>query len=107
VFLEVADLPESEREAALSRACGDDAALRSEIEVLLRADAQAASPTMFKSDQPQIATTLQNLADLRKAQGRVADGEALARQSLEMLDRLYGPDDVVSETQPATRDSKR
>ena len=36
---DVADLPEADRAAALTRACGDDAALRAEVEALLRAEA--------------------------------------------------------------------
>src|SRR5262245_25135951 len=49
LFMSIADLPEAERAAALAKECGDDAALQREVEVLLRADAEAggfmASPT--------------------------------------------------------------
>ena len=49
LFMALADLAVSERPAALERACGADAALRAEVEALLRADAAAgdfmASPT--------------------------------------------------------------
>jgi len=49
VFMEVADLSEPDRAVALARACGDDAALRAEVEALLRAEHAAggfmASPT--------------------------------------------------------------
>jgi tRNA A-37 threonylcarbamoyl transferase component Bud32/tetratricopeptide (TPR) repeat protein len=49
LFMALADLAVSERSAALERACGADAALRAEVEALLRADAAAgdfmASPT--------------------------------------------------------------
>ena len=49
IFMEVADLPESHRAAALERTCGGDAQLRAEVDALLRADVQAggfmASPT--------------------------------------------------------------
>ncbi len=49
VFMEVAELPTTDRPAALARACGDDAALRAEVEALLRAHEGAArflaSPT--------------------------------------------------------------
>jgi serine/threonine protein kinase/tetratricopeptide (TPR) repeat protein len=49
IFEQVIDLERSEREAYLARACGDDAALRKEIEALLRAHDGAAkfmsSPT--------------------------------------------------------------
>ncbi len=49
VFMEVADLPQTERAAALTRICGGDVTLRQEVEALLRAEAQAggfmASPT--------------------------------------------------------------
>lgn len=38
IFLEIADLPVSEREAILDRVCHGDAALRREVESLLRAD---------------------------------------------------------------------
>ena len=38
IFLAAADLPEAERAAWLDTACGDDAALREEVESLLRAD---------------------------------------------------------------------
>ncbi|MBS0197192.1 MAG: serine/threonine protein kinase [Planctomycetes bacterium] len=41
VFMEVADLSEAERPAALRRACGGDAALREEVEALLRAEERA------------------------------------------------------------------
>jgi serine/threonine protein kinase len=50
IFEHVIDLERSEREAYLARACGDDAALRTEIEALLRAHDGAAqfmaSPTV-------------------------------------------------------------
>ena len=39
IFFKTADLPDSERDAFLARACGGDAGLRSEVESLLRADA--------------------------------------------------------------------
>ena len=49
VFMEIADLAREERADALGRACGDDSALRAEVEALLAADASAAgfmaSPT--------------------------------------------------------------
>ena len=49
VFMEVAHLGTSDRDAALINACDGDATLRMEVEALLRADAQAAgfmvSPT--------------------------------------------------------------
>ena len=49
VFMELADLPDAERKAALDRACGEDDALRAEVEALLRADRAAggflSSPT--------------------------------------------------------------
>jgi serine/threonine protein kinase/tetratricopeptide (TPR) repeat protein len=38
IFLTAADLPEGEQQAWLDTACGDDAALRAEVESLLRAD---------------------------------------------------------------------
>jgi eukaryotic-like serine/threonine-protein kinase len=41
VFMEVADLAGEERQAALVRECGEDAALRAEVEALLAADAGA------------------------------------------------------------------
>ena len=40
-FMEIADLPAADREAALIDACEGDAMLRSEVEALLRADARA------------------------------------------------------------------
>ena len=50
MFMEVAELGASEREAALINACDGDATLRTEVEALLRAEAQAggfmASPTV-------------------------------------------------------------
>ncbi|HMN42337.1 MAG TPA: serine/threonine-protein kinase [Phycisphaerales bacterium] len=49
VFMELADLPAPERDAALTRACAGDTALRAEVQALLRAEQQAdgfmASPT--------------------------------------------------------------
>jgi hypothetical protein len=49
IFMEMADLPESDRAAALERTCGGDTNLRGEVEALLRANGQAggfmASPT--------------------------------------------------------------
>jgi eukaryotic-like serine/threonine-protein kinase len=41
IFMEVADLPASDRAAALERTCGGDANLRAEVEALLRANGQA------------------------------------------------------------------
>src|SRR5262245_8954129 len=38
VFMDVAELPEAERQAALRQACGGDAPLRAEVEALLRAE---------------------------------------------------------------------
>ena len=43
IFFEAADLPISERDAFLARACNGDAGLRSEVESLLRADAAGGS----------------------------------------------------------------
>jgi serine/threonine protein kinase/tetratricopeptide (TPR) repeat protein len=40
-FMEVADLPDAERAAALTRVCGGDATLRAEVESILRAQEQA------------------------------------------------------------------
>jgi hypothetical protein len=37
IFIEVADLPEADRAAALERMCGGDASLRAEVEALLSA----------------------------------------------------------------------
>ena len=49
VFMEVANLPSEERDAVLALACGDDRALRAEVEALLRAESEAgefmANPT--------------------------------------------------------------
>jgi len=49
LFMELADLADPERTAALVRACGDNATLRNEVEALLRADRSAggflSSPT--------------------------------------------------------------
>ncbi len=60
VFMEVADLPEAERQAALAKACGGDAALRAEVEALLRADQQAGgfmvTPGGFAPDARAAAT---------------------------------------------------
>ncbi len=41
VFMEVGDLPEADRQAALISACGGDATLRAEVEALLQAEQQA------------------------------------------------------------------
>jgi hypothetical protein len=41
LFMEVVELPDAERSAALDRACGDDRGLRAEVEALLRADRAA------------------------------------------------------------------
>ena len=41
LFMEVVELPEAQRSTALDRMCGSDAALRSEVEALLRADRAA------------------------------------------------------------------
>jgi len=41
VFLEVADMSEAERDAALDRACAGNAVLRTEVEALLRTDARS------------------------------------------------------------------
>jgi serine/threonine protein kinase len=58
MFMEVADLPEADREAALAKACGDDAALRAEVEALLGAEQRAggfmASPTGQATAQPTV-----------------------------------------------------
>jgi serine/threonine protein kinase len=43
IFFNIVDLPVTEREAFLERACGGDAGLRSEVESLLRADAASGS----------------------------------------------------------------
>ena len=62
VFMEVADLTAEERDVALSEACGDDVALRAEVEALLRAEAQAggfmAEPT---DDRLGTAATAQSI----------------------------------------------
>jgi eukaryotic-like serine/threonine-protein kinase len=54
VFLAVEPLPESERPAALERACAGDAALRAEVESLL---AQGASQTLLFDRTPQATPT--------------------------------------------------
>ena len=41
IFMELVDLTDAERRAALARACGDDATLRAEVEELFRADREA------------------------------------------------------------------
>ena len=43
LFEQAVDLPDSERAAWVEAACGSDAALRIELERLLRADARAAA----------------------------------------------------------------
>src|ERR1700741_4617197 len=43
LFEGVVELPEAERDAWLDAACGDDAALRAEVDRLLRADARASN----------------------------------------------------------------
>src|SRR5436190_14097189 len=52
IFMDVADLPESDRAAALDRTCGGDPNLRAEVEALLHANGQAGgfmeSPTAEK-----------------------------------------------------------
>jgi serine/threonine protein kinase/tetratricopeptide (TPR) repeat protein len=49
IFMDLSEIPRSGRAAALARECGDDAALREEVEALLRAEQQAdrfmAAPT--------------------------------------------------------------
>lgn len=56
IFMELADLPEPDQAAALERACGENVALRVEVELLLRAEVEArgfmASPT---ADSPEWA----------------------------------------------------
>ena len=54
VFMEIADLPENERQSVLLRECGSDQALRTEVEALLLAEQGAggfmAAPTSDASD---------------------------------------------------------
>ncbi len=71
VFGEVAGLPESERRAALERACGDDHKLRKEVEALLR--------------QPELSD-----ASIRDAVGQMAS-EALSAIPDSKVDRMFGP----------------
>ena len=63
IFLDAIDLPGSARSSLLDRACGDDAALRAEVEALLRAHETAAEflaepttpPSMRTGDAPHLA----------------------------------------------------
>jgi tetratricopeptide (TPR) repeat protein len=45
-------------------------------------------------DHPNVATALNNLADLYRAQGRYADAETLYKRSLAMREKELGPDDL-------------
>ena len=60
IFMDVADLRESDRAAALERTCGGDAQLRAEVEALLSANGQAGgfmkSPTSDNGDASMLAT---------------------------------------------------
>jgi len=59
IFIELAELAESERPAALARACGGDTALRAEVEALLAADRSAgdflSNPTASAARGPAAA----------------------------------------------------
>jgi hypothetical protein len=61
VFDAAADVPSDERDAVLARLCGDDAALRAEVESLLAASAGA---------DEQIHRTLRREADLALERAR-------------------------------------
>jgi hypothetical protein len=52
LFMEVVELPDAERSAALDRACGKDDGLRAEVEALLRAD-RAAGPFLSSPTGPR------------------------------------------------------
>ncbi|MFZ4575227.1 MAG: protein kinase domain-containing protein, partial [Phycisphaerales bacterium] len=73
VFMEVADLPHADQQAALDRECGVNATLRAEVEALLRAELEAggfmASPTVDvpAADSSSAASTL--TAPLREGPG--------------------------------------
>ena len=43
-------------------------------------------------DHPDVATSLNNLAELYRAQGRYADAEPLYKRSLAIREKAFGPD---------------
>jgi tetratricopeptide (TPR) repeat protein len=45
-------------------------------------------------DHPNVATALNNLADLYRAQGRYPDAETLYKRSLAIREKALGPDDL-------------
>src|SRR5262245_2771652 len=59
IFMEVADLPESDRAAALERTCGGNAQLKAEVEALLSANGHAGgfmkSPTNDHGDASRLS----------------------------------------------------
>ncbi|MCH7871917.1 MAG: protein kinase, partial [Planctomycetes bacterium] len=54
LFERAVDLPATERSAFLARECGDDAALREEVESLLTHDAEASQSFMRTPDRPDV-----------------------------------------------------
>ncbi len=71
VFDRAASLPPQDRAAFLARACGDNLALRQEVERLLAADARAGS--LFTAEIPVTATAEREpvaRARLRRTHGR-------------------------------------
>ncbi|MHC5024799.1 MAG: serine/threonine-protein kinase, partial [Planctomycetota bacterium] len=79
VFMEVADLTGEAREAALAEACGDDAALRAEIETLLRAEAQAGG---FMGDPTKAAAGAQDAVETIAGAPRERVGQMVGRYKL-------------------------
>ncbi len=73
VFIEVADLPKTECQAALDRACLNDEMLRAEVEMLLRAEQQAvrfmASPTADVVPQGRAEDAATLVSPLREGTG--------------------------------------
>src|SRR5262245_48106159 len=59
IFMEVAELPESDRAAVLERTCGADPNLRFEVEALLRVNGEVGgfmkSPTSEKADRSRLS----------------------------------------------------
>jgi serine/threonine protein kinase len=77
--MEVADLPVDDRDAALAQACGGDAALRADVEALLRAEVAAGG---FMGDPANSAAGVQDALETITGSRREQVGQMIGRYKL-------------------------
>ncbi len=61
-------------------------------EAVKQTKAALSAAEAFRPDDPRLATTLNNLGELYRAQGRYAEAEPLHKRALAIVEKALGPD---------------